>query len=92
MNRYLILETLASLINSQESLIESFNVLNLVFTKLPIEKIKHSLNHGEPIEKTMTYLIQDNLFLEFFTFYLETNFVDQAILKSVEICRKKDEL
>lgn len=91
-NNYLILETLADLIRYQDSLHNSLLIIGKIFNLEKANEAIELLNNGNDLIKVISCFNDDNLFIEFFNFYLQTNTVDQAILKALSICKKKDVL
>ncbi len=91
-NNYYLLETLAQLLQFQDSLLEALQILKKIYSTTCVDKALNSLHNGQSIEDAINYLIDDSLFTEFFTFYLKTNNVSDAIYKSLTICKKKKEV
>ncbi|MFQ6860732.1 MAG: hypothetical protein ACLROI_11535 [Beduini sp.] len=87
--RYLMIETLSQFIKQQYPLNEALLMCYQLFKEPSLLKLLNELKQGKAIEEKTDLLYDDTLFKEFFTFYLYRDTLDQALIKSIDLCRQK---
>lgn len=90
--RYLMIETLSQFIKQQYPLHEALLMCYQLFKEPSLLKLLDELKQGKAIEEKSDLLYNDPLFIEFFTFYLYRDTLDQALIKAIDLCRQKDAL
>ena len=89
---YLMVETLSQFIKLQYPLHEALLMCYQLFKEPSLLKLLDELKQGEAIEENSSLLYDDDLFKEFFTFYLYRDTLDQALIKAIDLCKQKDAL
>lgn len=91
-NSYLILETLADLLKNNSSLHDSLTIINELFPYSNASKVQELIKEGQSLTASFKLFTKDQLFIEFFDFYLQTSSVHEAIEKALIISQKKSQL
>ncbi|WP_041139305.1 type II secretion system F family protein [Beduini massiliensis] len=89
---YLMIETLSLFIKQQYPMHDALMMCYQLFKEPSLLKLLDELKQGKAIEEMGDLLYHDNLFKEFFIFYLYRDSLDQALIKALDLCRQKEEL
>lgn len=90
--RYLMIETLSQFIKQQYPMQDALNMCFELFKDESLLVLMEVLKQGQPIEKYSHLLYKDDLFIEFFNFYLYRESLDEALMKAMDLCKQKDTL
>lgn len=91
-NFYLMIETMAELSRAGHSIEDIFSLSYSIFKLDCLKEGLNLLNDGESIEAVMKKVVPIPLFIEFFNFYIQTNSFSDSLMKSLKICKNKEDL
>ena len=91
-NSWLLIETMVELLQHDQALKDVLMLCKNLFKNEKINLALDALQNGTKLEEVIALLVEDTMFLRFFSLYIQSHSLATSLYKSMELCKKKEKM
>ena len=91
-NSWLLIETMVELLQHDQALKDVLMLCKNLFKNEKIDLALDALQNGTKLEEVIALLVEDTMFLRFFSLYIQSHSLATSLYKSMELCKKKEKM